>query len=534
MRKVLTFIMSITLLINISNVGRVEAMTWEEQQRIFNEFLQTRPITVCINGDYVDFGEVQPQMIKERNMVPLRALFEAMGAVVTFDDANRKVSVKRDDIHLSFMLEDTIIHKTDSNGTKDLVCDVPFTVMNGSVYAPVRFACEALGGYVSWDNNNRRVMILDKWSFKNSIKADAPAFYDFLDMPIFKLADSSVNHNQQVTFLLKGIDKENMDSQYDVTMSEYIHIKDGKIKANIECDLEINGLFDFYSYISAIFKVDTKKLKDVKFDILMDDKAIYVKTNVLKAFEVSPINKDRAENIWIKFKTPEGNPLVYMINDETKSLFDLLSAAIFPAEGEYDQHYYGFKSKVENVKYILTLIKNSVNDNYFKFDKNDNANFSIGWNPSTDSIRNAFKQYKEWQKPFQFSNSRDFYYDYKTKAFNFDKKPNMSLTESEVKSISDYTHQINIAFSVKDSTISLFDMHYDLLRENYNDGWNVTFKFEANSIDEPKKAVEPIVMPDNKHVIDYDTIGKLIFFPYTDINYNLLQTVDQYNYSSEN
>lgn len=532
MKKIFILVISIMLSITTTNIGVVEALTWQERETIFNEFLGSLPITACINGDYVDFGEAQPQLINGRNMVPMRALFEAMGAEVNYDEVTGKVSVNRDDISLWFMLEDTVMHKSDANGEQNLECDVPFTVIDGSVFAPARFACEALGGYVSWDNNNRRIMVLDKWLFKQNIKTVAPAFYEFLDMPIFKLADSSVSHNQQITFLLEGVDKENMDSRYDVTMSEYINIKDGKVKANIEMDLEINALFDFYSYVSSILKVDTAKLKDVKFDILMDDSAIYVKTNVLKAFEISPINKDMAENIWFKFETSQDNPLVYMINDETKSLFDLLSAAIFPPENGYGEYYYGLKNKIQNAKFISTLIKNSVNDSYFAFDKTDNANFSVAWNPSSDSFGNAFREYREWQKPFQFSHNQYFYFDYQTDTFNFDKKPNMSLTEYEADGITDCTHQINIAFNVDNSTISLFDMNYKLLRENYNDGWNVIFKFAAGSTDEPQKALEPIVMPDSKNVIDFDTIYELMFFPYRGIGNNLLGIFDNYTYNS--
>lgn len=264
----------------------------------------------------------------------------------------------------------------------------------------------------------------------------------------------------------------------------------------------------------------------------MDDSAVYVKTNVLKAYEVSPINKDMAESIWFKFNLSEGNPLVYMINDETKSLFDLISAAISPPQSEYDENYYQVENKIQNAKFLSTLIKHSVNDSYFKFDKTDNANFSVAWNPSSDSFVSAFREYRQWQKPFQFSNNLYFYYDYKTDTFNFDKKPNMSLTKDEIKGITDYTHQINIAFSIKNSTISLFDMNYKLLRENYNDSWNVIFKFAASSENEPQKALEPIVMPENKNVIDFDSIYELLFFPYRGIDDNLLDIFNNYSYNS--
>lgn len=529
MKRVITVLLSAILILNTFGFYAAAAMDWDERQAAFAAYLETLPITVCINGDNVDFGDAQPRMIDDRNMVPMRALFEAMGAKVDFDQQQNNVTVTRGDTTLRFAPEGNVIQKTEGPSQQELECDVPFSMLDDRVYAPARFACQALGAVVDWDNDSRRVLVLDKGSFQNSIKDAAPAFYAFLDMPIFKVADSSVSHNQKVSVVLKGIDKENLDSQYDLTLSEYIDIRDGKVQANATMDLEIDALFEFFSYAAAILQVDMEKLNDVTLDVLMDDTAIYVKTNLWKAFKTSPINKNRGEAVWFRFELPENSPIAAMLNDEESSLLDLLNGLLFPS-WDNDDWYDSVRNRMSNARFISTLIKHCATNEFFVFNRTDNANYSISWNPTTASFTNAVKEHRAWLKPFLFNPGLYYYFDWETDTFDLNKKPNMELTPEELQGIDDFTHQISIDFAVQDAAISLFNMDYTMTRANYKDGWNVLFKFEADSKDEPVRNSMPIVMPDSKSVIDFDDLYDLMLFPSAALENNLLKIFDRYAY----
>ena len=54
-------------------------------------------IQVTLNDQPLSFSDAQPLMRDDRTFVPFRAIFETMGATVSWDDASRTVTAKRSD-----------------------------------------------------------------------------------------------------------------------------------------------------------------------------------------------------------------------------------------------------------------------------------------------------------------------------------------------------------------------------------------------------------------------------------------------------
>lgn len=114
-------------------------------------------IKVKLNGALLAF-DVPPQTIKDRTMVPMRKIFEALGATVEWDEqANTATAVKDDD---------TIVIAVDSmkmtkNG-QEIALDVPARLINDRMLVPVRAVSEGLGATVAWDENTRQVDITNE------------------------------------------------------------------------------------------------------------------------------------------------------------------------------------------------------------------------------------------------------------------------------------------------------------------------------------------------------------------------------------
>lgn len=51
-------------------------------------------ITVSIDGEIIDF-DVEPQIINGRTMVPMRAIFETLGATVLWDEETETITSNR-------------------------------------------------------------------------------------------------------------------------------------------------------------------------------------------------------------------------------------------------------------------------------------------------------------------------------------------------------------------------------------------------------------------------------------------------------
>ena len=99
--------------------------------------------------------DVQPIILNDRVMVPLRAIFEELNVEVKWDQVNKIVTGIKGDIKIELTI-DQYIAKV--NG-KLFKLDTPATIINGRTLVPIRFLAESLGCIVKWDEVNRMAII---------------------------------------------------------------------------------------------------------------------------------------------------------------------------------------------------------------------------------------------------------------------------------------------------------------------------------------------------------------------------------------
>lgn len=109
---------------------------------------------VFLNQKQLSF-EVKPVIENGRTLVPVRTIFEAMGAEVGWNAASRTVTASKGAITVSMPISASTA-KVNGSSCK---LDVPPQIRNGRTLAPLRFVGEAFGGRVSWDSNTRTIYI---------------------------------------------------------------------------------------------------------------------------------------------------------------------------------------------------------------------------------------------------------------------------------------------------------------------------------------------------------------------------------------
>lgn len=141
-----------TLLLDYSQgvLERVMTYRWMDGKWIplELEIIPYHSIKVNVDGKVVLF-DVAPQIISNRTMVPMRAIFDAMGASVEWDYNTRIIVAKKD----SDIMKLTLNGFAEVNGKK-MKLDVPPQVVNGRTLVPTRFISEALGAEVNWIGDN--------------------------------------------------------------------------------------------------------------------------------------------------------------------------------------------------------------------------------------------------------------------------------------------------------------------------------------------------------------------------------------------
>ena len=114
-------------------------------------------ITVTLDGEVVDVESYgSPATIVEgRTLVPLRAIFEALGASVEWDNVTRTVTSVKGADTISLTVGADTFYKND----EPIDLDVPAQIINDRTMVPARAIAEAYGVEVAWDAATRTVIL---------------------------------------------------------------------------------------------------------------------------------------------------------------------------------------------------------------------------------------------------------------------------------------------------------------------------------------------------------------------------------------
>jgi hypothetical protein len=111
---------------------------------------------VTLDGKQLTF-DVPPVIDSGRTLVPLRAIFEALGATVQWNANNQTIVATKGDTSIQLTVGKTSATK---NGVQ-IALDVPPKIIDGRTLVPLRFIGEALGCQVNWDESTQTVSISD-------------------------------------------------------------------------------------------------------------------------------------------------------------------------------------------------------------------------------------------------------------------------------------------------------------------------------------------------------------------------------------
>jgi hypothetical protein len=109
---------------------------------------------VLLNGRYMVFDQ-PPINVNGRVLVPMRAIFESLGATVNWEQDIKRVTGTLGKI--SVML--TIGDKRAYLNNKEIELDVPALIQNGRTLVPIRFISGSLKAKVDWDADTNTVVI---------------------------------------------------------------------------------------------------------------------------------------------------------------------------------------------------------------------------------------------------------------------------------------------------------------------------------------------------------------------------------------
>ena len=112
---------------------------------------------VFIDGTPLE-SDVYPKIENDRTLVPMRAIFESLGATIDWDGENRIVTATRDGITISLAIGSNTLYKN----SEEIYVDVPAKIENDRTLVPLRVVSESLDCTVEWNKAERTVNIYTK------------------------------------------------------------------------------------------------------------------------------------------------------------------------------------------------------------------------------------------------------------------------------------------------------------------------------------------------------------------------------------
>ena len=115
---------------------------------------KSNDITVTYDGENISF-DVQPEIVDDRVMVPMRTIFETFGAKVKWDSDTQTITAKKKSKTIQMTIGSSDMTKNDETYS----FDVSPIIEDGRTLVPIRAISDMLGLDVEWNEKNNTVTI---------------------------------------------------------------------------------------------------------------------------------------------------------------------------------------------------------------------------------------------------------------------------------------------------------------------------------------------------------------------------------------
>lgn len=123
----------------------------------FSAVISTYGASIKINDKALE-SDMEPQIIEGRTMVPVRAIFEGVGAEVDWNADTKTVTGKMGNNNVTMVVGE----KAMTVNGKKINMDGTVMIIDSRAFAPARYVAEAFGYDVSWNGDTKEVLINDK------------------------------------------------------------------------------------------------------------------------------------------------------------------------------------------------------------------------------------------------------------------------------------------------------------------------------------------------------------------------------------
>ncbi|HOQ38158.1 MAG TPA: stalk domain-containing protein [Acetivibrio sp.] len=253
--------------------------------RALDGFKALTGVGVYVDGKALEF-DVPPTIEEGRVLLPLRVVFETLGASIEWIDSTKTVIAKKDDITLSLQIGS---NKATLNGI-EVSLDVPAKIVNGRTLVPVRFVSESFKADVKWNPDTKTVYVSSLETNINNTGLSEQAIVEKLDSSVDILSIDGLFPQpyglgpKDAMILVVAKSEEDLNLFRALSKKQKIEYLNNKVQENygsvLGCDtIEASFIYDgkmYYSVITAyevnpeILTLESFKL-GLPFNVIVQD-----------------------------------------------------------------------------------------------------------------------------------------------------------------------------------------------------------------------------------------------------------------------
>ena len=245
-------------------------------------YADTTPIKVQLDGEVVDFTDengnvVNPDIINNRTMVPMRKIFEEFEMNVEWNAEERSITATNDEKKIFLAigeLEATVENIASGDSEKEVITlDSAPVILNNRAMVPVRFVAESIEKKVGWDATERTVIIIDSEKLIKEFEEATPQLKKLMEIETETIESFKTDSTIEGKLVYK--DSENSSNNETVNLEGNMEINMNKNKEmEFDLDLEFSGKGTIYEALKE------SGYEEIKVKLIMTEESTYIMLNV--------------------------------------------------------------------------------------------------------------------------------------------------------------------------------------------------------------------------------------------------------------
>lgn len=283
-----------------------------------DEYLYVPALSVQLNGEKVVFPDAQPEMTNERTMVPFRAIAEAMGAEVSYDNGAIDAALGGQTLRLCIgeavcwldlpdgqqPPEGFVAQEDGEYGFAREIDAAPY-LKDDRTYVPVRFFAEAFGLTVKWDEWRQTAVLYDRAALVRSVDERFGVLNQWLAAQPEPEQAQAMLTAAAAAVEYTALDSLDGDKTYRMSGTLEVLTEDGSVEMNIELDIGalvyLIGMDD-YGDMDGLLGQLAEGLKNASFKMRYDaeEDVTYLYCPLLLKAIAADSEKDPETDIWLR------------------------------------------------------------------------------------------------------------------------------------------------------------------------------------------------------------------------------------------